>query len=265
MIRRGSLIVFAAMILLLSRQAWGNCNDGNLIEYGCGFYGDGGAPMATLAPPFFKIYESGLAVFWRDGRFYSGHIDPKRLEHLRTRLRRERLLSHSQVLPCKHPGFMGMHGGLCYLRYGRGPKEIIIATEGRLERVPWLRLVRLIRSYQPTVFQPFYPPSLTATLTRSWGPGLSCTNRLPNTSAFAEKIQAHVGTEYSDMDLIVPIMDNLRAEYVSFQSCIQQGKVCYFFDLTKVPNWYDDCELDRDLFAMVASWHEQRQPPEKEP
>ena len=103
--------------------------DNNLIEFGRGSYANMSV-KAMLWPPFVKIYQDGRVIHGEgseDDRYFVSRLDPKQLDSLKKRLAEEKYLWRSRFIDM--PGDdINVHGGVSYIRYLDGDKEIVLAT-----------------------------------------------------------------------------------------------------------------------------------------
>ncbi len=124
--------------------------DNNLIEFSRGSYGNM-SRKAMLWRPFVKIYQDGKIIHYEgdeDRRFYLSQLEPQQLESLKKRLAGEKYLWRSRFIEMEGDD-INVQGGVSYIRYLDGNKEILLATDVKPRGGPWVQLTETIWEYVP--------------------------------------------------------------------------------------------------------------------
>src|ERR1044072_2218020 len=121
----------------------------NLFEYAYASYGDGGLEIPMPHPPILKIYKDGLAIFQKGERYFIGRIESQKLQHLIDKLSATSFLKRTEFVEIKKGEMVGLHGGVVYLRYLDGDKQIVIATEVLPKSGSWAKVVKMVQGYLP--------------------------------------------------------------------------------------------------------------------
>lgn len=105
--------------------------DSNLLEYGCGHFGerDLGEAVPDLSPPVLKLYQDGALVVQTDAGLEARKLSPNHLVQLRQRVEQEMEEGSPGRTDAGRKPLL-MHGGLCYVLLGAGEREVLRVFEG---------------------------------------------------------------------------------------------------------------------------------------
>jgi hypothetical protein len=204
------LVLFCAGSL---SPIYAGLRDNNLIEFSRGSYGNM-SRKAMLWPPFVKIYQDGKVIHYEgdeDRRFYVSQLDPQQLESLKKRLAGEKYLWKSRFIDM--PGEdINVHGGVSYIRYLDGDKEILLATEVKPRSGPWVELTNAIWEYVPDDHEQIYYPNSIGLHT--WEDISQFSDQNPPTWPFSKQIQLHAKLKMiSDPEIIHYLFDRLTGVF----------------------------------------------------
>lgn len=226
-------------------------DDGNLIEYGRGGFGDGGIGPPMLYPPEVKIYRDGRIVFGDEKGIWTGRVDPKRLARLERDLEREPLLRESQHLKVTNGRLISMHGGVAYIRYLDGSQEKLVAVTLHPKRGPYVNLLRRIREEIPSAYQSFRPASISFHVY----PGSSW--REPVEWPFKDiTLAGHASADsinVTDPRAIALVIDHSFGGFSWLQTNVRENGIAYELMLEKVPGWFEPEDLAWTLYSLVRN------------
>jgi len=216
--------------------------DGNLIEYGTGGFGDGGHGPPMLYPPEVKIYSDGRIVFATKEAYWQGTVDPKRLARLKSDLAKNDLLRESQLLRVTNGGLISMHGGMAYIRYRDADDEVVVTALSHPHRGPYVRLLNRIREEIPDTYSRFRPKEITFHLYRgnAWATPVDW----PFTIALDES------TTMTDPAAIAFIFDHAFGGFSWMQANVRVKGVDYEIILRSALGWYEPDILAVTLYDL---------------
>jgi hypothetical protein len=224
--------------------------DGNLIEYGMGGFGDGGHGPPMLFPPAVKIYADGRIVYGDNEGYWQGTIEQKRLERLRRDLARNDLLKQSQLLKVSNGGLISMHGGMAYIRYRDGDDEVVVAVLSHPHRGPYPRLLSRIREEIPGTYSRFRPKGITFRLY----PGNTWVE--PVDWPFTATIPLQGRSESistTDPAAIAFVIDHGFGGFSWMQTNVRENGTNYEIILESVRDWYEQRFLGMTLDDLHLS------------
>lgn len=217
----------------------------NLFEYGYALYGDTGLDILLPSPPLIKVYQDGVVIFQKDAKYYTGRLDKERLGQLKSALENQPLLARSRFLALKNGTMPGLHGGLCYIRYRMGQRQVIIAAGVIPVSGAWQKLVTLVQGFFPAQPTLFYPEkvALGVRKTSEKCPQDDESNvDWPSGKSFSLATSPQL-MELSDPELIRYLFNRAYtgdSQGWHWPACEQE--VMYAISLTKVAGWYNDEE-----------------------
>jgi hypothetical protein len=242
---------FPCALLLMSMGAltsvYAGLRDNNLIEFSRGSYGNM-SQTAMLWPPFVKIYQDGKVVHYEgdaDRRFFVSHLDPDRLDSLKKRLAGEKYLWRSRFIDMEGDD-INVHGGVSYIRYLEGDKEIIIATEVKPKSGPWVQLTDAIWEYVPEDHEHvYYPESIGVQVSEDTS---EYTEQNPPAWPYEEqfKLSPKLKT-LSQPEVIHYLFDRLTAIFSFYVWEFKQGDKRYSLFLINSPGWFEPDYLNKAL------------------
>jgi len=221
--------------------------DNNLIEFSRGSYPNM-SRKAILWPPFVKIYQDGKVIHYegdKDPRFFISRLDPEQLDSLKKRLASEKYLSKSRLIDM--PGDdINLHGGVSYIRYLDGNKEILIATEVKPKAGPWVQLIDTIREYVPDDHEHvYYPDSIgvqTSEDTSEYG------EQNPSVWPFVRHIQLSSQLKtISNPEVIHYLFDRLDGIFSMYVWDFKQNDKRYSITFISSPGWFEPDYLNKRL------------------
>jgi hypothetical protein len=220
--------------------------DNNLIEFSHGSYGNMSL-RAMLWPPFVKIYQDGKVIYYEgeEKKFYISHLDAQALDSLKNRLSSEHYLRRSRFIEMEGDE-INVHGGVCYIRYLDGDKEILLATEVRPRKGQWVEFTELIWSYVPEEQEQLYYPEVIGL--HSWEDDSHFTNPDPPSWPFGKQLQLRLKpTTISNPEIIGYLFDRLDVVFSFFAWDFKDGDKRYSMILTEVPGWFEQKYLNKAL------------------
>lgn len=235
-------------------SAYSGLRDGNLIEFSRGSYGEtfGKIPRrAMLWPPFVKIYQDGKVIHYEgdeDGRYFVSHLAPEQLDSLKKHLAGEKYLWKSRFIEMDGDD-INIHGGLSYIRYLDGDKEIILATEVKPRGGPWVQLTDAIWKYVPedhgTVYYPDVIGVYTSVDTSPYG------NQNPPVWPFSKKITLSSKVKMiSDREVIEYLFDDLKGVFSFYVWDFKHDGKRYSIFLANSPGWFEPDYLNKALWKV---------------
>jgi hypothetical protein len=156
---RVTLCLLVMLVAAAVSPVYAGLRDNNLIEFSRGSYTNM-SQTAILWPPFVKIYQDGKVIHYEgdeDPQFYVSQLDPAQLDSLKKLLAAEKYLWRSRFIDMDGD-YINVHGGVSYIRYLDGDKEILIATEVKPHGGPWVKLTDAIWKYVPDDHEHIYYP-----------------------------------------------------------------------------------------------------------
>jgi hypothetical protein len=242
--RRVAVAVSFALFCALAAAA----DDGNLIEYGRGGFGDGGWGPPMLTPPDVKIYSDGRIVFGDAKGIWEGRVDPRRLARLKRDLGRNPLLKRTQLLHVKNGGLISMHGGMAYIRYGDGDSEIFVAVESHPRSGPYVALLRRIRDEIPDAYASFRPSSISFRVYEhsTWREPVAWP--FPETPLAGRKSSDIVTV--TDPKAIALLVDNSFGGFSWLQCNVSENGQNYSLMIDRVPGWFEQSEVALKLYEL---------------
>lgn len=239
------LFYWLCCLLLLVATAKGAPAPENLFEYGYAAYGDDGLALLLPSPPFVKIYQDGVIVFQKEARFYTGRLDERQLGQLRSALESQPLLARSRYLPLTNGTLPGLHGGLCYIRYRSGRRQVIIAAGVIPESGAWQKLVTLVQGFFPAQLTLFYPEKVALGVRKT-------PEKCPQDDEGNAAWPAGKGVSLAASPQLMELSDPELIRYLfnraytgdsqgwHWRACEQE--VMYAISLNKVAGWFNDEE-----------------------
>lgn len=240
-----------SLLLLLGLASiapvYAGLRDNNLIEFSRGSYGNM-STRAMLWPPVVKIYQDGKVIHYEgdeDRRFYVSQLDPQQLDSLKKFLAAEWYLKKSRFI--EMPGDMiNVHGGVSYIRYLDGAKEIVLATEVKPKGGPWVRLTDAIWEYLPDDHEHVYYPASIGVQT-SEDTSEYCDPNAPEW-AFKNKIRLNPKLKtISDPEIIQHLFDRLRGIFSFYVWEFKQDDKRYSVFLVYSRGWFEQDYLNKAL------------------
>lgn len=244
--------VVAAICLLTSLSVW--CQEGNLVEYSYGGFGDGmqyAGPM--LLPPMLKVYQDGKVIFCKDDGVWIGRLDANRLERLKSKLSRSQLLKSTRLVPTTKGHLAGFHGGMAYIRYLEGDKEVLLGSLLLPTRGPWHRFVKELWNFLPQQYTAFVPESIEVRVY----PGSSW--QKPTPWPFTDKVRlsgrpAGEVLRIADAELIQLVFGHLGGGFSWIQFVASEGDQVTTVHLKSVPGWYEPEKIELALGFMWSDY-----------
>src|SRR5882672_2664058 len=220
--------------------------DNNLIEFSRGSYGNMSV-RAMLWPPFVKIYQDGKVIHFESEEkgFYLSHLDAQALDSLKKRLSSEHYLYKSRFI--EMPGDeINVHGGVSYIRYLDGDKEILLATEVRPLKGPWVELTELISSYVPEDHTQLYYPDAIGIQT--WIDDSEFSDPDPPSWPFTKQLPLTPKLKtISNPEIIRYMFDRLHGVFSFYTWDFKDDKKRYSIALTEVPGWFEQKYINKAL------------------
>lgn len=251
---------FLCLLVLLGAGSplpvYAGLRDNNLIEFSRGSYGEtfGRFPArAFLWPPFVKIYQDGRVIHYEgddDGRYFVSRLTLAQLDSLKKRLASEKYLWKSRFIDMEGDEFY-VHGGVSYIRYLDGDKEILIATEVKPRRGPWVQLTDAIWDYVPADHSQVYYPAVIGVYTRLE----TSTYRDPNPPVWPFgnqiKLSAKV-TTISNQEVIEYLFDDPKKIFLWHEWVFKQDDARYSITLANSPGWFEPDYVNK---ALAKVWN----------
>lgn len=236
------------------RPVHAGLRDNNLIEFSRGSYGNM-STVAMLWPPLVKIYQDGKVVHYEgdeDGRFFVSQLEPQQLDSLKKFLASEWYLKKSRFI--NMPGeWINVHGGVSYIRYLDGSKEVLLATEVKPKGGPWVRLTDAIWEYVPDDHEHIYYPASIGVETSESD---SC-EKDPPEWPFKNKIRLDPKLKtISDPEIIQHLFDRLRGIFSFYVWDFKQDGKRYSVFLIHSPGWYEQKYLNKALAKVRNNGYE---------
>jgi hypothetical protein len=220
--------------------------DTNLIEFSRGSYANTSI-KAMLWPPVVKIYQDGKVIHFESNEkgFYVGRLDAQALDSLKKRLSSEHYLRKSRFIDMEGD-FINVHGGVSYIRYLDGDKEILLATEVIPQKGPWVDLTELIWSYVPDDHTQLYYPDTIGL--QSWEDDSDVTDPDPPVWPFSKQLQLRLKPKtISDPEIIRYLFDRLKGIFSFYVWDFKDDGKRYSLALTEVPGWFEQKYINKAL------------------
>lgn len=220
--------------------------DNNLIEISGGSYGNMSV-KALLWPPFVKIYQDGKVVHYdnEEKKFYFSHLDPQALDSLKKQLSSELYLRKSRFIDMDGD-MINVHGGLSYIRYLDGDKEVLLATEVRPRGGPWVQLTDLIWTYVPDDHTQLYYPDAIGLQT--WEDDSEVSDPDPPLWPFSKQLPLSLKPKtISNPEIIRYLFDRLHGIFSFFVWDFKDGDKKYSMALVEVPGWFEQKYINKAL------------------
>lgn len=228
-------------------SAYAGLRDNNLIEFSRGSYIHM-RQRALLWPPFVKIYQDGKVIHYEgddDGRFFISHLTAEQLDSLKKRLAAEKYLWKSRFIDMEGD-YINVHGGVSYIRYLDGDKEILLATEVKPKSGPWVQLTDAIWEYVPEDHEQVYYPAVIGVETSEDDSEYS--DQSPPTWPFAQQITLNSKLKtISNADVIHHLFDRLKGVFSFYVWEFKQGDKRYSIYLLSSPGWFEPDYLNKAL------------------
>jgi hypothetical protein len=221
--------------------------DNNLIEFSRGSYTNM-SQRALLWPPFVKIYQDGKVIHYEgdeDGRYFVSHLTAERLDSLKKYLAGEKYLLKSRFIEMEGD-FINVHGGVSYIRYLDGDKEILLATEVKPKGGPWVQLTEALWEYVPEDHEQVYYPALIGVQTSEDDSEYSDQN--PPAWPFGQQITLHPKLKtISNPEIIHHLFDRLKGIFSFYVWEFKQNDKRYSVFLISSPGWFEPEYLNKAL------------------
>ena len=220
-------------------SVYAGLRDNNLIEFSRGSYPNM-STKALLWPPFVKIYQDGKVIHYegdQDPRFYVSQLSQQQLDALKKRLAGENYLWRSRFIDMEGD-YINVHGGVSYIRYLDGDKEIILATNVKPRRGPWVKLTEDIWNYVPGDHKRvYYPDSIGV---QTWENTSEYGEQNPSTWPFSQQIRLHSKLKaISNPEIIHHMFDKLSGVFSFFVWDFRDNQKRYSIALENVPGWFE--------------------------
>jgi hypothetical protein len=220
--------------------------DNNLIELSRGSYGNMSV-KAMLWPPFVKIYQDGKVVHFdsEQKKFYVSRLGAQALDSLKKRLSGEHYLYKSRFIEMDGDD-INVHGGVSYIRYFDGDKEILLATEVRPRKGPWVQLSELVWSYVPEDHTQLYYPDAIGLQT--WVNDSDDTNPDPSSWPFGKQLPLTPKLKaISNPEIIRYLFDRMQGIFSFFVWDFKDDDKRYSMALIEVPGWFEQKYINKAL------------------
>ena len=256
--------LLSALLLLASASLSPVCaelRDGNLIEYSQGAYGNM-SRKAMLMPPFVKVYQDGKVIHYdNDGEgnraFYVSQLESKQLDSLKKFLANEKYLSRSRFIDMDGD-YINVHGGVSYIRYLDGDKEILIATEVKPRGGPWKQLTEAIFEYVPDDHENLYYPS--SIQVQTWVETSEDTEQNAEVWLFSKKLKLSPKLKtISDPEIIQYLFDRLNYVFSFFTWDFKENDKRYSMALVGAPGWFEPDYLNKALAKVEKNGYRVRE------
>ncbi len=248
---RPALSCFLFLLVLVAAgsltSVYAGLRDNNLIEFSRGSYGNM-SQTAMLWPPFVKIYQDGKVIHYEgdeDGRFFVSHLSPEQLDSLKNRLAGEKYLWKSRFIEMDGDD-INVHGGVSYIRYLDGDKEILLATEVKPRGGLWVQLTDAIWKYVPDDHEHVYYPELIGVYTSE--DTSEYTDQNPPAWPFGQQIKLNSKLKtISNAEIIHYLFDRLNGVFSFFVWDFKQNGKRYSIFWGNSPGWFEPDYLNKAL------------------
>ena len=254
MMSRCFLCLLVLLVTGSLSSVYAGLSDNNLIEFSIGSYAEtfGKLPLyAILWPPVVKVYQDGKVIRHmggQEGPYYVSQMSPERLDSLKKRLAGEEYLSRTRYIDMDGD-IINIHGGVSYIRYLDGDKEVLLATDVKPRGGPWVQLtdeiLKYVRADLGTVYYPNVIGVYTSEDTSPYG------DQNPPAWPFGEKIMLSPKLKtISDPKVIEYLFDDLQASFSMYAWEFKQGRKRYSLILANSPGWFAPDYLNKALTEM---------------
>ena len=236
--------------------------DNNLIEFSRGSYPNM-SQKALLWPPLVKIYQDGKVIHYEgdeDRRFYVSQLTPERLDSLKKRLAGEWYLKKSRFIEMDGD-FINVHGGVSYIRYLDGDKEVLLATEVKPRGGPWVQLTDAIWEYVPENHEDVFYPAVIGVST--WEETSEYTDQNPPVWPFGQQMRLDSKLKkISNPEVIHYLFDRLNGVFSFYVWDFKQNDKRYSIALETSPGWFEPGYLNKALGKVRRNGYLVRERPE---
>ena len=241
------LILFGTASLC---PVYAGLRDNNLIEFSRGSYANMSI-RAMLWPPFVKIYQDGKVVHYEgdeDGRFFVSQLEPQQLDSLKKMLAGDEYLSRSRFIDMEGD-FINVHGGVSYIRYLDGDKEVLLATEVKPKHGPWVQLTEALWEYVPDDHEHVYYPDSIGVDT--WEDNSEYTDQNPPAWPFSNQLRLNSKLKLiSDPQIIRYLFDRLNGVFSFFVWDFKDNNKRYSVALKNVPGWLEQDYINKAISKL---------------
>lgn len=139
-----------------------------------------------------------------------------------------------------------VHGGVSYIRYLDGDKEILVATEIKPRGGPWVQLTDAIWQYVPDDHSHVYYPALIGVFTAS--ETSEYTDQNPPVWPFGKKLKLSSKVKtISNREVIEYLFDDLKSKFFWYVWDFKQDDARYSITLANSPGWFEPDYLNKAL------------------
>ena len=228
-------------------SVYAGLRDNNLIEFSRGSYMNM-SQKALLWPPFVKIYQDGKIIHYEgdeDGRFFVSHLAPNQLDSLKKRLAGEWYLKKSRFIEMDGDD-INVHGGVSYIRYLDGDKEILLATDVKPRGGPWVQLTTAIWDYVPDEHDEIFYPIVIRVQT--WEQTSDYADQNPPAWPFGHQVKLDSNLKtISNPEVIHYLFDRLKGIFSFYVWDFKQDDKRYSIALVTSPGWFEPTYLNKAL------------------
>lgn len=240
-------------------SAYAGLRDNNLVEFSRGSYSNM-SQKAMLWPPFVKIYQDGKVIHYEgdeDGRFFVSHLAAERLDSLKKYLAGEKYLLKSRFIEMEGD-YINVHGGVFYIRYLDGDKEVLLATEVKPKGGPWVQLTDAIWEYVPEDHEQVYYPAVIGVETSEEDSEYSDQN--PPVWPFGQQITLNSKLKTISKAVVIHhLFDRLKGVFSVYVWEFKQGDKQYSIFLLSSPGWFDPEYLNKALAKLRKNGYRVRE------
>lgn len=200
-----------------------------------------------LWPPTVKVYQDGKIIHFesKEKGFYVSRLEAQVLESLKKRLSSEQYLRKSRFIDMEGD-FINVHGGVSYIRYLDGDKEILLATEVIPRKGPWVDLTELIWSYMPEDHTRLYYPDAIGLQT--WEDDSDVADPDPPMWPFSKQLPLRLKPKMiSDPEIIRYLFDRLKGVFSFYVWDFKDEGKRYSIALVNVPGWFEQKYINKAL------------------
>jgi hypothetical protein len=149
------------------------------------------------------------------------------------------------------PGdLINVHGGVSYIRYLDGDKEILLATEVKPKGGPWVQLTEVLWEYVPDDHEHvYYPDSIGVNVSRD-----DCCDQNPPVWPYSTQIHLHSKPKtISNPEIIRYLFDRLNGIFSFYVWEFKENNKRYSIYLDNVPGWFEQDYLQEALAKLRKS------------
>ena len=154
--------------------------------------------------------------------------------------------------------YINVHGGVSYIRYLDGDKEVLLATEVKPKGGPWVQLTEEIWEYVPDDHEHvYYPDSIgvSASVDDS-----EYTNQNPPAWPFSNQLALNSNLKrISDPAIIRYLFDRLHGIFSFFVWDFKENGKRYSVYLVNVPGWFEQDYLNKALSKVRKNGYRVRE------